>query len=285
MRRGLAAFCGSWVETLLATKSLPLASKRIVLTRTADQVQILASELKGLGAEVLDLPLLKIVDPNDWAPVDQALESVSQYDWIFFTSQNAVNSFWRRCRQRGVEPKLIKSRVAAVGAVTAKAARNRGFRVSHVATESRGIAMAKDLEAELKENRVLLPRSDRASPDLPKALVEAGAVVTEVVVYRTVQPHEVDERALEAIRAGEVDLVACFSPSAFHHLLDLGHLGQAQSLAGKLNFAAIGPVTAEAIRRAGFRVVVQAEVATIPGFIQALVRHYTTPRVPEKQAQ
>jgi len=264
---------------------LPLASKRIVLTRTADQAQVLASELKGLGAEVLDLPLLKIVDPDDWAPVDQALESLGQYDWVFFTSQNAVKSFWRRCRHRGVEPELIKSRVAAVGSATAEAAKKRGFRVFHVATESRGIALAKDLGAELKKNRVLLPRSDRANPDLPKALVKAGAVVTEVVVYRTVLPDEVDERSLEAIRAGKVDMIACFSPSAFHHLLGLGHLSQTQSFAGRLNFAAIGPVTAEAIRQAGFRVVVQAEVATIPGFIQALVRHYTNPRVPEKQAQ
>jgi len=255
-----------------------------VLTRSADQAEVLASQLRSLGAEVLDLPLLKIVDPHDWAPVDRALESVGDYHWILFTSQNAVKSFCRRCRERALEPALIKSKVAAVGPATAEAARSHGLKVSHVATESRGSALAGNLEGELKANRVLLPRGDRASPDLPRALAEAGAIVTEVVVYRTVLPHNVNESALEAIRTGSVDIVACFSPSAFHHLLEVFRHGHAQSSPERLKFAAIGPVTAEAIRRAGFHVEVQAEVPTIPAFVQALVQHYANPPVPETRA-
>lgn len=252
---------------------LPLAARRIVVTRATDQARGVVDQLNSLGAEVLELPLVKFADPLDWSHLDRALNSLCEYDWILFTSQNAVDFVSRRCQARGIPPSTITPKIAAVGPATAEAARRQGFQVAHVAKQFRGAVLARDLEGEIKHKRILLPRSDRANEDLPRLLRTAGTQVTEVVAYRTLNPDSSHETAIRSIQTGMVDVIVFFSPSAFHHLLDLVDLSHLQSLAGKVCFAAIGPVTAQAIRETGLPVPIQAEEATTPALVEALVQY------------
>ena len=255
-----------------ATNSLPLTGKRIVVTRAIEQAQDLVGQLSSLGAEVFLLPLVRFADPLDWSGVDRALDALHEYDWIFFTSQNAVDSFSRRCRERGVAPSKIAPKVAAVGPATADAARREGFSLAHVAQQFRGSALVSDLADAIKDKRILLPRSDRAREELPRAIRERGAMATEVIVYKTLSPDLVEKSAIDAVREGSVDVIVFFSPSAFHYLLDVVDVTQLRSLAGKLRFAAIGPVTARAIREVGFPVDIVAQDATTAALVEALVQ-------------
>lgn len=252
---------------------LPLADKRIVVTRAVEQARDLVEQLEALGARVSILPLVRFAEPLDWGELDRALDSLSEYDWLFFTSQNAVDCFSRRCHERGVAPSGITPKIAAVGPITAEAARRDGFQVAHVAKQFRGAVLAGDLEGEIRHKRILLPRSDRANEDLPRQLRARGAIVAEVIAYRTLGPDSADVAAIKSIQTGKVDVVVFYSPSAFHHLLDLVDLSHLQSLVGKVCFAAIGPMTAQAIREAGLPVPIQAEEATTLALVEALVQY------------
>lgn len=253
---------------------LPLAGRRIVVTRAPEQAKELVSRLQHLGADVLLLPLVKFADPLDWGEVDRALDSIEDYDWVFFTSQNAVQFFSRRCRERGIEPAKIPSRIAAVGPATADAARRENFSVTHVARQFRGAALAQELENEIGGKQILLPRSDVAHANLPLAMRAAGGRVTEVVAFRTLGPDSAEKGTVDAIQSGQVDAILFFSPSAVHNLLCLVEPDRIRSSASRVRLAAIGPTTARAIRDAGFTVDLEAQEATTPALITGLVRYY-----------
>jgi uroporphyrinogen-III synthase len=210
--------------------------------------------------------------PDDAATLDAAIGRLAEYDWIVFTSQNAVKFFDERCRGHGRTcPPGI--RIAAVGPSTATAAENAGWRVDYVASKFRGEALAKELGAAVRGMRVLLPRSDRASESLAEALKAAGATVVAVVAY-------VNERAaasgdeIRAALAG-ADAVCFASPSALHNLLDVADCPLIRTALGSVAIAAIGPVTAQAIRDVGLKVSVEASEATAAGLACALGEYFT----------
>lgn len=253
-----------------------LEGRRIVVTRAAEQARELTTRLEGLGAKVILLPAISFAEPVDSDPLDAAIADLSGFDWLLFTSANAARFFARRCRTRGVDPHAAQSTgkplfVAAVGPATSEAAAAEGFLVGHMAEEFRGAELARELAEELRGKKVLLPRSDRATEDLPQALRASGADVTEVVAYRTLECDSPEREALGAVRRGEVDVVSFFSASAFQSLV--GYLGL-EALRG-VALAAIGPVTAGAIRAAGLTVAIEAPEATGEAFIAALLRHFS----------
>jgi uroporphyrinogen III methyltransferase / synthase len=261
-------------------KSGPLLGRRIVVTRAPEQAKELAAQLSELGATVVLLPAISFAEPADSGPLDAAIASLSTFDWILFTSANAARFFGRRCKTRGVDPKVAQSGVrplfvAVVGPATAEAAAKEGFLVGHMAQEFQGISLAKELAPDLTRKKVLIPHGDLAAVDLTVALRFAGADVTEVTAYRTLEVDSVPTEALEAVRKGEVDIISFFSASAFRSVS--AKVGA--EVLGRIPIAAIGPVTADAIREAGLKVTVESKVPTAKAFIAALLAHFpeTTP--------
>ncbi len=254
----------------------PLAGVRIVITRAIEQARELKGRLEEMGATVLLFPAVSFSEPSATAALDDAIRSLGEFDWILFTSANAAHFFASRCRKLGVEPsrgELV--RCAAVGPATASAVAAEGFAVDYVAKEFVGTALARELGAALAGKKILLPRSERARPDLPDALKTAGAKVTEVVAYHTGGVGAVDPALTTAIRRAEVDLVSFFSPSAVQNLRrELGDetLGR---LAKKVAFAAVGPVTAAALRNAGLRVAIEAPQATAESMASAIADYFS----------
>jgi uroporphyrinogen III methyltransferase/synthase len=261
---------------LAAADDRPLAGKRIVVTRAPEQAGELIERLSALGAEVIALPLLEFVPVEETSSLDDAIRMLVQFDWLIFTSQNAVTFFARRCNDFGIPLKSISDRtkVAAVGPVTANAAGMAGFTVHFVSAEAHGAGLAAGLGMEMKGKRVLLPRSDRARPDLPAALRDAGAEVVEVIAYRTAAPEKTQTATLERVLRGEVDVITCASPSAFDRLAELIGIEELRRLATQVTLAAIGPVTADAIRHAGLLVAIEADQPTSAGFAAAIVKYY-----------
>jgi uroporphyrinogen-III synthase len=260
------------------TAEKPLAGKRVVITRAAEQAQELAARLEQHGAEVLLLPTLSFQAAQNSAQLDEAIRGLSRFDWILFTSRNAVRFFCERCRALGLDPPsgyTARPQIAAVGPATAEAARQQGIRVARVASRFLGQGLVEDLRSDLAGAKILLPRSNRAREELPVALRSLGALVTEVVAYETGVPAAPDRKLLDRILVGEVDAVTFTSPSAFEHFLEMAGAEQLRKVAGSLALAAIGPVTAAAIREAGFAVDIEAEESTADGLTAALVAYFT----------
>ena len=255
----------------------PLAGKRIVVTRAPDQAGELIRELERLGAEVLILPTVSFAPPLDWQPVDSALRAIGEFDWILLTSQNAVRFLAQRLRELKLDPKVLhaeKPSIAAVGPATAQAAAEAGCRVAYTAKEQSGEGLARELGASLRNGRVLLPRSDRADDRLPNLLRGAGARVTEVVAYRTAAPKMLDAPVLDRVQRADVDAIVFASPSAYHNLRDVMGATRLAELSSRVDFAAIGPTTARAMREAAARVAIEANESSAAGLADAIAKHY-----------
>lgn len=250
----------------------PLAGKRVVVTRAPEQAGELAGQLEELGAEVMLLPVVRYEDPEDAGPLNRAIADLAGFDWLLFTSQNAVRFFLKHRGVIDATPSAGEARmpqVAAVGPATAAMAREAGFDVAFVASRFEGKALASELGERVKGCKVLLPRSDRARADLPALLRANGAAVTEVVAYRTIDADLRGSVTVEKIGAGQVDAITFASPSAFHALVRA--MGpRFREAAGRMALAAIGPVTAEAMKAEGYPVHVVAEESTAGGLATAL---------------
>ncbi len=167
--------------------------------------------------------------------------------------------------------------MAAVGPVTAEEVKKSGLHVDFVAQTHSGIGLANELGERLKEKKVLLPRSDRANPDLPRVLRHHGAEVTEVIAYRTLRPKETELKELSEFVNGKADAILFFSPSSVLHFVELFGDEQLLKLQDKLAMTAVGPVTAKALREAGVRSPVLAADTTAAAVVDALEEHFAGP--------
>jgi uroporphyrinogen III methyltransferase / synthase len=258
------------------TFSHTLTGRRIVLTRAAEDSSELARALESLGAEAILLPTVVFAPPEEWQTLDEQLRHLDRFDAILFLSKNAVRYIFDRCAQLGIQCEVVESSnrfIAAVGPATAQALKEKGLRVNYVAKNHTGESLVTELRESLADRRVLVPRSDRGDDRVPKALREIGANVAEVIAYRTVAP-ALDPAILARIRGREVDAVVFASPSAFHNLRDVISAVDIAQLSRRIQFVAIGPTTARAIRESGSRVAVEAEETSAAGLAAALAKHY-----------
>ena len=258
----------------MAANPKPLEGKRVVVTRAAEQAGELVRALEENGAEVLLLPSVSFAEVEDKQPLDAAIHSLYRFDWLLLTSQNAVRFLAARCHEHGINPAALAGalpRVAAVGPATAEAARKEGFEVKFVASRNTGAGLAEEMRDQVQGKKVLLPRSDRASGDLPASLSRAGADVTQVIAYRTLPLPATAHGALEEIRQGRADVVSFASPSAFHAFAGQMGAGAMRRLSERTVFAAIGPVTARAIQESGFSVEIEAVDASSEGLVAAII--------------
>jgi len=253
-----------------------LAGKRIVITRAALQSEELARELSARGAIPVMLPLVSFAEPDDFVPLDRAIAGMQQFDWLVLTSAQAVRAVVQRAEDLGQPLLAVGSRlqVACVGPVTAESARKANLPVAYVAVTHNGVALANELGSKLQGAKVMLPRSDRADPDLPEALQRYGAQVTEVIAYRTLRPGETDQGGLKKIAGGQADAVLFFSPSAVQHFAELFGSKQLGQIQDKLAVTAVGPVTANALHKAGVERALVAADTTTASVVDALEKHF-----------
>jgi uroporphyrinogen III methyltransferase / synthase len=255
-----------------------LAGRRIVVTRSPEQAALLAQKLEDLGAEVLLLPMVRFAEPppERIEELDRAIGELAGFDWLLFTSGNAVRFFMARCRTLGRWPQE-SMRMAVVGPATRDALEAEGFQAAIAPHEFRAQALAQEIATEVAGRRILMPRSDQAGDELPVLLREAGAMVTDVVAYCNVPPDDLAGPAFDALLRGEADAVTFFSPSAFRHFVGLFGSESLRRLSSRVALAAVGPVTAETIRQAGLHVAVEAPQATTGSLAAALEQYFQMP--------
>ena len=257
----------SWFE------DRPLFGHSVLVTRTRQQASVLSARLYDLGAEVVELPTIRIAPADDWEPLDAAIEQMPAFNWIIFTSVNGVQFFWKRLAHAALDARALSGvRLAAIGPATAAALESHGIRPDFVPQEYVAEAIAAGLP-ETRGQHVLLPRADIARPALADALRAAGAEVEEVTAYRTLRP---------AAQPGDLhDLLQGITAATFTSSSTVRNLATMaqdagidlpQALEGVL-VACIGPITAETAREQGLNVGVMATEYTIDGLLKALVAH------------
>jgi uroporphyrinogen III methyltransferase/synthase len=250
----------------------PLAGKRVVVTRAANQATALVTLLEASGAEVLVFPTIEIVDPEDFREVEGAIRDLDLYAWAVFTSTNAVDRFFARMAAADKDARHMSGlRVAAVGPATAAALGGHGIRPDFVPDEHVGEGVLEGLcvRGVGEGSRVLLPRAAEARELLPEELRARGVHVDVVPVYRTL-PGAGDPAVLERLRAGEVDAVTFTSSSTVRNFKTLT---EGVDLSG-MAIACIGPVTAATARELGMDVAVEPEEYTVPALVEALGAYF-----------
>lgn len=246
----------------------PLAGYRVVVTRASHQAPGLMARLQARGAVPLAYPCIAIVPPADTTPLDRALLSAAEFDWLVLTSANAVFSLRLRLDALGL--RLPCLRMATVGRSTARAARAAlGLAADCIAEEGLADGLAPGLSPRRGE-RILLPQGDLADHSLAEALEQRGGAVTRVDAYRTIRGSGgVTLPAM--LRAGSVDAVTLTSASTALHLVGRLRLegGSVHDLA-HVPVVCIGPSTAASARRLALQHLTTAPTHTVDGLIGAL---------------
>lgn len=254
----------------------PLAGLSVLVTRTRAQAGTLSAALREQGAVPIELPTIRIEAASDPAPLDDALRRLSTgaYDWVVFTSANAVAQTLSRLEQLiGQEPVWSGVKVAAVGTATAAALARAGVAVDLVPARFDAAAVVTALgERGVAGRRMLYPKGDLAGETIARELHAIGAEVDAVEAYRTLFETGIDPALRERLRRGEIDVVTFASPSSVRSLRAM--LGDRFLALGSAVIACIGAVTAEAILELGLPVHVRADEATGRGLVAALGRHY-----------
>ncbi|MGE3277392.1 MAG: uroporphyrinogen-III C-methyltransferase [Vicinamibacterales bacterium] len=258
----------------------PLFGKRVLVTRSRDQATELVELLEAHGAEAIEAPLIRIVPPEDFGPLDEACARANQFDWIVFTSANGAVSFLDRLMAgpRDVRA-LADARLCAIGPGTAARIARYGLKVDLVPEDHRaeGVVQAITALGPLTGQKVLFPKADIARDVVPEALTAAGAEVTEVVAYRTVTAegdHHLD--IYRQLLDRRIDCVTFSSASAIRAFVTIYGDEQAADLLNHTVVATIGPVTADAAARYQIRPVITPATSTIPAFVDAIVEHFRT---------
>jgi uroporphyrinogen III methyltransferase/synthase len=259
-------------------ESRPLFGKTIIVTRSREQASALTEKLGELGANVIEVPSIRIAPPDDTEAVHARIENIADYDWIIFTSINGVSYFFKYLFEMGFDARRLSgAKICAIGPATAGELACMRVRPDLVPEKyvSEDIAESLIHRGEVDGKSFLLPRADIAPKTLSETLAKAGAKsVDDLVVYRTVEEDLSDRNDVrDALSGDRLDLVTFTSSStvrSFEKILRRYAPDKKKGLA----CAAIGPVTADTARELGFRVEITAPVHTIEGLVEAIIRLY-----------
>jgi hydroxymethylbilane synthase len=241
-------------ERIVERRSRLPGAPRVLVTRPETEARRLAARLAELGLAPVVVPAIEIdvITPNQ--ALDAAMGALAEYDWAVATSPNAA----RAVAAAAPDPAVLgRVRWAAVGRTTARALAAAGVTDAWLPADSNAAALAAGLPVEAGQ-RVLWLRGSLADEELVDTLVERGATVTPLTVYRTVEAPEASRAKLGAALAeAPIEAVVLASPSAVRGVLELAG-PEANRILG-LPAVCVGPSTARAAREAGFAVVAEAE--------------------------
>ncbi len=259
-----------------ATSLRPLSGVRILVTRPIQQSQNLSEKLRRLGASPVELPTIEIAPIENTDSLDHALRRLGEYYWVIFTRVHGVDSVLKRMSELRIEHKALqKVKVATIGPATASALDQAGRKPDYTPAEYLSEKIAQGL-GEVNGKRILLLRANIASKKLPALLGERGALVDDVVAYRTIIPRDLTPERLRSIFDEGVDLVTFTSPSTVRNLAQVLGGGELERYLRNVKVACIGPVTVEAVKEMGIRVDIAARNHTADSLVEAIVNEIRT---------
>ncbi|HXB59066.1 MAG TPA: uroporphyrinogen-III C-methyltransferase [Candidatus Acidoferrales bacterium] len=253
----------------------PLFGKRIVVTRAREQAAEFAQKLAGLGADVLEIPMIKLTLPENKQDVVDAMLSLNSYDWLVFTSANGVTAFFDLFFKHFQDLRDIGgAKIAAVGPATAEKLRALHLQVDVVPEESVGkkIAEAIAKHCSIENYKVCLLRAEEANGDLLQALEEFGAIADDIAVYSTVAETEQAPGTVEDFLERGADWVTFTSGSTVRFFHERFNLPKLLKQFPQMKLASIGPETSKALHGLGLKPKIEAKEHTSEGLIAELMR-------------
>ena len=268
---------GSVTPTLISSagssESLPLAGKRVLITRAPHQASELADRLRALGATPILIPTIEIGPPQSFAVLDAALAAISSFDLVAFTSANAVDAFHQRAEHLGLTPR--PDRIAVVGPATARAVEAIGLHADILPPTFTAESLGQTLSSEAFGKRVLLVLAEHAPATLASALTACGAHVTVAAAYG----NRIPAASLAAVTnlfadpANHPDAVTFTSASTAGNLVALLEAA-GLTLPGSVLRASIGPITSRALVDLGLPPHLEASESTIPALVATLAARF-----------
>jgi uroporphyrinogen III methyltransferase/synthase len=253
----------------------PLFGKRIVVTRRTEQAGTFAAQLAELGADVLEVPTIKLTLPTEKDAIVDCLLELNSYEWFVFTSANGVTAFFDLFFKRFQDLRdLGGARIAAVGPKTAAALRALHLQVDLQPEEFIGKKIVAEFKKfqDIENVKMCLLRAEVANRELPDALQEEGAIVDDIAIYKTVA--ETEDRTGAAARLAEAgaDWVTFTSSSTVEHFHARFDLPKLLKKFPQLKLASIGPETTKAIAALGLKPALEAKEHTTDGMIAAILK-------------
>jgi uroporphyrinogen III methyltransferase / synthase len=259
----------SYRQRLRWFENRPLFGRKIVVTRTRQQAGALSARLRSLGAEVFELPTIKIIPPDNLMEFGELVRDSFQYDWLVFTSPNGVGAFFDLFFKIYDDARALGNvRIGAIGPGTAARVRDFHFAVDLQPEE----AVAEQLAEAFQQNesvenlKFLLVRAENARDVLPKRLTQLGAIVDEAIAYRTVPERDDPTGARKRFEEEGGDLITFTSSSTVENFMALN-----LPWPKWLRTASIGPITSATMRKAGLKVDAEAKKHDMDGLVEAIV--------------
>ena len=249
----------------------PLFGKRIVVTRSRKQAGALTRQLRALGADVIELPAIRIEPPSDLREFGELVQDAHGYDWIVFTSPNGVDAFFEMFFKLYDDAREIgAAKIAAIGPATAQRVRDFRLHVDLRPEEFVAEAVVREFQKQGVENlRILIARAEKARDVLPRELSRLGAIVDEAFAYRTVPETRDITGARRRFLEEGADLITFTSSSTVENFLALG-----LAWPKGMNVASIGPITSQTARDRGLKVAIEARRHDIDGLIEAIRKFF-----------
>lgn len=267
---------GQVIKQRFMSDSLPLTGQTILVTRAASQSSEFTKLLEKQGANVLEMPALEITPPSDWQPLDEAIASLSKFNWLILTSANGVEYFFTRLTTLGHDLRALGSlKIAVVGKKTASTLKKYHLKADFIPPDFVADSLVANFPGSLTQQEILFPRVESGGRDvLVKELTNSGAIVTEVAAYQSQSPQTIDDSTKSALLAKEISIITFGSAKT---------VGNFKQLVSKLEqdlpyllenvlIAAIGPQTAQACRQLLGKVDIEAEEYTLEGLTEAIVK-------------
>jgi len=258
----------------------PLFGRRILVTRPRDQAAELVELVEAMGAEAIEAPMIRIVPPDDYGPLDEACAHVDRFDWIIFSSANAVDAFMQRLQASPLDLRALKGvRLCAVGPATAERLSPYGLKIDLVPSEYRGEAVLQAISqvGDVRGLKVFLPRGNIGREVIADGLRKLGAEVSEAIAYRTIvadTEREGEPDIYRMLLERRIDVVTFTSASAVRNFVKILGAEPAADLLRTTVVASIGPVTAEAAAQLNIHTTVMPSSYTIPALVDAIVEYF-----------
>jgi uroporphyrinogen-III synthase len=248
----------------------PLAGRRILVTRAAHQAGKLSEGLRASGAEPVEVPVLEILPPGSYDPLDHALQHLYSYDWLILTSANTVRAVTERAAALRLSLRDPGPHIGAIGQATAEAARNAGLHVTLTPESYVAESLVSALATRIRGKHVLLARAAIARDVIPDALRKIGATVNVVDAYQNAIPTGALDRLRSAL-ATRIDAATFTSSSSALHLVEVARAAGIAFPFPGVKAISIGPVTSATLRELGWEPIAEAVPHDIQGLLVAVV--------------
>jgi uroporphyrinogen III methyltransferase / synthase len=269
-------------ESLNWCEKRPLSGKRVVVTRTRKQASVLSSNLRALGADVLELPTIRIEPPSDLRAFAELVQDAHTYDWIVFTSANGVEAFFEIFFKLYDDAREIGGvRIATIGPATAQRVKDFHLHVDLQPDEFIAEAVVREFrkQGDVENLRILLVRAEKARDVLPKELSTLGAIVDEAFAYRTVpETRDITGARRQLLEQG-ADLITFTSSSTVENFLALG-----LPWPKGMQIASIGPITSKTARDCGLKIDIEARRHDIDGLLEAIRKFVAAKNASEQRS-